>query len=82
MKVITSVTPMSRTIGNGKPAGMCQPPSGAGPQFCSAAMRFARPVGQKLLLANQASPSATPQPTTPSRTSAHMGRMGKPYRRR
>ena len=69
---------MSRTIGKGKPVGICQPPAGVGPQFCSLAMRLARPSGQKLLLAYQARPSEAAQPTPPRRTSAHMGRSGKP----
>ena len=48
---------MTRTIGSGKPVGIRQPPSGAGPQPCSRATRLARPCGQKLLLANHETPS-------------------------
>ena len=73
MKVITSVTPMSSTIGNGNPTGICRPPGGCVMPW-SVAYWSARPFGQNALLANQARPSTTAQPTTPRSTSAHIGR--------
>ena len=75
---MTSVTPMSRTIGNGKPVGICQPPGGRrtpvllGRDAVGEALRPEVGVGER----GQAEDGSAADDA--ESTSAHIGRSGKP----
>ena len=73
---------MSSTIGNGNPVGICQPPGGAGPSSARRRSDRRGPPARGWRWRRRPRPARPGSRRRRCRTSAHIGRSGKPNRRR